>query len=214
MFLALWRLPMARVLDSGCGVGSSCRSGSRSGSGSASGKAALWRGRFRRFRRSGQTIAEFCAAEGVSTASFYQWRRRLAELQRPSHRAASRPPASSHRVASRPSFSSHRATGAGRPTSARRGATSRSGPSAATPNGSRLLVGRLSRDNVETSRRDVGRTPDFQTVRVTAGPAPISVHLPGGVRIEVPAEHLDAVRVLVEGLCRRWSTAGMEDGGC
>jgi hypothetical protein len=39
----------------------------------------LWRGRLRRFDRSGGlTVVEFCAAEGVSVASFYQWRRRLA----------------------------------------------------------------------------------------------------------------------------------------
>jgi hypothetical protein len=31
-----------------------------------------------RFRRSGQTVAQFCAAEGVSEPSFYVWRRTLA----------------------------------------------------------------------------------------------------------------------------------------
>lgn len=36
-----------------------------------------WRARLDRFGRSELTIAEFCQLEGYSTASFYQWRRRL-----------------------------------------------------------------------------------------------------------------------------------------
>jgi hypothetical protein len=36
-----------------------------------------WRGRIDRQSRSGLTIGKFCVEEGVSTASFYQWRRRL-----------------------------------------------------------------------------------------------------------------------------------------
>lgn len=35
-----------------------------------------------RFRESGLSVSEFCRVEGVSTPSFYQWRKRLAE-QRP-----------------------------------------------------------------------------------------------------------------------------------
>ena len=37
-----------------------------------------WADRLNRFRRSGQTVAQFCAAEGVSESNFYLWRRRLA----------------------------------------------------------------------------------------------------------------------------------------
>ena len=37
-----------------------------------------WRRRLRRQAISGLSIPEFCAREGVSTASFYAWRRRLA----------------------------------------------------------------------------------------------------------------------------------------
>ena len=36
-----------------------------------------WRGRLRKWQRSGQSVAAFCRAEGVSGASFYAWRRRL-----------------------------------------------------------------------------------------------------------------------------------------
>ncbi len=45
---------------------------------SSSEKQAQWRRRLRRFRSSGLTVAAFCAAEGVSVPSFYQWRRKLA----------------------------------------------------------------------------------------------------------------------------------------
>jgi hypothetical protein len=37
----------------------------------------LWQKRLDRFRRSGLTITAFCDCEGISTASFYVWRRRL-----------------------------------------------------------------------------------------------------------------------------------------
>ena len=38
----------------------------------------LWAERLERFRRANQTVAQFCAAEGVSTPSFYVWQRTLA----------------------------------------------------------------------------------------------------------------------------------------
>jgi transposase-like protein len=36
-----------------------------------------WAERIERFEHAGQTVAEFCSDEGVSPASFYQWRRRI-----------------------------------------------------------------------------------------------------------------------------------------
>jgi transposase-like protein len=41
-------------------------------------KAQEWRRRMRRFLRSRQSVAEFCRQEGVSSPSFYLWRKRLA----------------------------------------------------------------------------------------------------------------------------------------
>lgn len=38
-----------------------------------------WRERLARFHLAGGTVAAFCRREGVSTASFYAWRRRLAD---------------------------------------------------------------------------------------------------------------------------------------
>jgi hypothetical protein len=40
-------------------------------------KLELWRDRCERCRQSDLTTAEFCQAEGVTTASFYAWRRKL-----------------------------------------------------------------------------------------------------------------------------------------
>ena len=38
----------------------------------------LWVERLERFGRTSQTVAQFCAAEGVSVPSFYVWKRTLA----------------------------------------------------------------------------------------------------------------------------------------
>jgi|SRR5262245_29068684 len=43
-----------------------------------------WSDRLQRFAAAGQTPADFCAAEGVSLASFYLWKRRLAAEPGPS----------------------------------------------------------------------------------------------------------------------------------
>jgi hypothetical protein len=45
--------------------------------------AHTWRRRLRRQTSSGLSIPAFCAREGVSSASFYSWRRRLAARSRP-----------------------------------------------------------------------------------------------------------------------------------
>ncbi len=41
----------------------------------------VWRERLRRFETSGLTVTKFCDDEGVSVASFYHWRKRLAAKQ-------------------------------------------------------------------------------------------------------------------------------------
>jgi hypothetical protein len=41
--------------------------------------ADQWRDRLLRFERSGLSVADFCLDEDYSPASFYQWRRRLAD---------------------------------------------------------------------------------------------------------------------------------------
>jgi len=39
--------------------------------------ASLWRERFEHQRRSWVSVAEYCRREGISTGSFYAWKRRL-----------------------------------------------------------------------------------------------------------------------------------------
>lgn len=46
--------------------------------GSDSAKVVEWRERLERFVKSGMKVKQFCAGEGVSAASFYDWRRKLA----------------------------------------------------------------------------------------------------------------------------------------
>jgi len=115
-----------------------------------------WRRRVRRFGRSGMTVIRFCEEEGVSTASFYRWRNRLAEQGLHSHNADAR-------------------------------------HSAAT---------------------SAEQTPVFQPVRVRRAEAPIAIQLPGGVRVEVPAENLDAVRAVLGELLRQDATLDRGDSGC
>jgi len=43
-------------------------------------KRRLWAQRLRRFEQSDLTVADFCQAERVSHASFYQWRKKLGRM--------------------------------------------------------------------------------------------------------------------------------------
>ncbi len=124
---------------------------------SDSGKAATWRRRVGRFECSGLTVVRFCEQEGVSTASFYRWRNRLADQQ----------------------------------------------PTAGSSDARR--TGRLG---------CVGDSPAFRPVRVAPIHAVMSVQLPGGVRVEVPAENLDAVRVVLGELLRQNTTPDRGGSSC
>jgi transposase-like protein len=44
-------------------------------------RAGYWREMLKRQTQSDLTVRDFCEMEGVSTASFYNWRRRLAETK-------------------------------------------------------------------------------------------------------------------------------------
>ena len=48
--------------------------------------SALWKERLERFEALSLTVARFCAQEGCSTASFYQWRRKLRKSSSPKRR--------------------------------------------------------------------------------------------------------------------------------
>jgi hypothetical protein len=46
--------------------------------GSKPAKVQQWTDRLKRYQKSDQTVADFCQKEGVSTPTFYQWKKRLA----------------------------------------------------------------------------------------------------------------------------------------
>ena len=58
-------------------------------------KAAFWRERLERFDASSLTVARFCAQEGCSTASFYQWKRKLRTSSSPKRKTTNSNPADS-----------------------------------------------------------------------------------------------------------------------
>ena len=53
-------------------------------------KARLWQQRLVRFQTAGLSAARFCQQEGVSTAAFYLWRKKLAR-HKPAPAASARP---------------------------------------------------------------------------------------------------------------------------
>lgn len=67
------------------------------------GRLEFWRDLLRRQAASGMTVLAFCKREGVSTASFYHWRRRLAEEDRSREAASERPAFLPVTVAAEPS---------------------------------------------------------------------------------------------------------------
>jgi hypothetical protein len=56
--------------------------------------------------------------------------------------------------------------------------------------------------------------PVFQAVRVTRPDSPVLVQLPGGVRVEVPACNLDAVRAVMDELLRANGAREHADASC
>ena len=58
-------------------------------------KAAIWRERLERFDASSLTVARFCAQEGCSTASFYQWKRKRRTSSSPKRKTTNSNPAAS-----------------------------------------------------------------------------------------------------------------------
>ena len=60
-----------------------------------SSRSALWKERLERFEASSLTVARFCAQEGCSTASFYQWRRKLRKSLSPKGKTTNSNPAAS-----------------------------------------------------------------------------------------------------------------------
>ena len=112
-------------------------------------KVALWERRFRRFLDSGLPVARFCAAEPVSEASFYYWRKKLGP---------------------------------------RKLGRQRGGRAVGVEDGT---AGRGGWHSITDDQRV------FRPVTVVPATCGVVVRLPGGTRIDVDAEHLDAIRAVV-----------------
>jgi len=68
-------------------------------------KERLWRDAFRRFAASGLSVRSFCRRETLCEASFYAWRRTVAERDRLASRPArANPAAKPESMARRPAF--------------------------------------------------------------------------------------------------------------
>ena len=94
-------------------------------------KARAWRQRLGRFARHGHSVATFCAAERVSVATFYYWKRKLSGTALPARQHTP------HSRTRQVSFVPVRLTEAGMPGPRDKAATV---VEVALPNGSRVLV--------------------------------------------------------------------------
>jgi len=156
-------------------------------------KLAVWRERLERFSSSGLAVGPFCAREGVSVASFYHWRKKVGRK----HHADDEPRV---RSARRPALGATH--GPGR--SGDDHPPHRTGPAEG--------CGRF---------RQVAVIPGTSPVPLTAPatrlpPGMLSIQLPGGTRMEVSAEDLDALRAVIAEVARAdraWEAPGRADCG-
>lgn len=163
-----------------------------------------WQRRMERFEQTGQSVAEFCRGEGVSQASFYQWRRRLSETSGPSvgeasaatsGRLAAAVPAAAGLLAWRQSEKEGQRgngrLGNGRLGNGRRGNGRRK-------EGVRRVVG-TARPTPSSTRASGDSSGGFLPVRLV-GSASVAVELPGGARMEIPTSDTAALQVAIEAL--------------
>ena len=172
-------------------------------------KHTEWRERFGRFSRCGLTVTRFCSVERVSVASFYRWRKHLEPAVRCRSRAVGRRRESGpqqldkNRRESSPRRRRPEGSGAFRPVmlvsappavvpAAPAVASSAVGAALAPPSAAPAVHSRVSAASALAVASPTG---------VPTSPG-VSIHLPCGTRIDVPGEHLDALRTLVAELVR------------
>lgn len=155
-----------------------------------------WRQRIARQPESGLTVAAFCEKEGVSSASFYAWKRKLAGpgSSRPATRAARGP----------------RSSGAARATSpAPAGAAARGvGSRRATSAQARAWPDRPGNGAATGSAADFLRVP----VRSVRSSPWIELTLIDGTVVRLPQENLAALTVLLRALRGDEFDAGVREG--
>jgi hypothetical protein len=141
-------------------------------------KDAEWGKRLKRFRRSGLTVARFCAEEHVSVASFYYWYKKLGQT------------ASRRRSRLRPGVFQQVAVVPARTTLA----------------SDMPVVGRDTPAAVPAPREVVATTRAMTPVAAAHAPrvTKVSIQLPCGTRIEMDGGQLDMVRAVVGEVARAY----------
>ena len=174
-------------------------------------RKAMWQERFTRFHTSGLTAVRFCREEGVSTAAFYRWRNRL-EANRAKPNAGGTPP-KSQPPKGLPKNQARKNTPTDRPTTM--SPTNRARKDSPTKPSQGMAPTKQVQNNSPTKQtRKPSTAPSFRPVRVTPGGGPMTIRLAGGARIDVPVEHLDAVRVVLDELLRYDSYSPAGDARC
>ena len=171
---------------------------------SDAGKHAEWCERLERFSRSGFTVARFCGGERVSVASFYHWRKKLGQ-------AAPR-----RRVPARPGIFRRVAVVAAPPAGVPAVPAVVPAPPAMVPAAPAVVAAppagvAAAPAGVPASPVVVPAASEMVPAALATAPATpagvaaecrVSIQLPCGTRIEVDAEHLDAVRAVVGEVAR------------
>ena len=152
-------------------------------------KRAEWRERLARFSGCGLTVARFCEAEQVSVAAFYQWRRKLGMA---TGRRRGRRPGPNIQPGTRTVHAENSQRNGSDCAPARRGTFQRV-----------IVAGRPSPVAVATLADPAPEPAEAHASTAALSPArSVSMHLPGGTRIEVDVRDLDAVRAVVGELAR------------
>jgi len=159
-------------------------------------KVALWLARFRRLLDSGLTVARFCLVEGVSESSFYYWQKKLrlqALLGPRTQRRATR--VKDCGTCGEDGGISAEDRGRSTHVEGRRRSTRAEDHSPDEDDGR----SRAGNQDARSDDRDAGSEDRhiFTPVSVVPAAYGVVVRLPGGARIEVDAQHLDAIRAVV-----------------
>jgi len=162
-------------------------------------KVALWLARFRRLLDSGLTVARFCIVEGVSESSFYYWQKKLRRHAVLGLRAQCRATRTEGRSTGeddgRSGVGNHGARSENRNVgSDDRNIGTDDGRSGAGNHGARSEDRDVYSDDRDVCSED---RRIFTPVSVVPSAYGVVVRLPGGARIEVGAQHLDAIRAVV-----------------
>lgn len=164
-------------------------------------KWRAWRSRMKRFEKAGRSVAEFCRHEGVSDASFYQWRTRLAGIS-----AAKKGEAAGRGKREAAGAWKGKASGPEKGKASGPGKGKAAGPgkgkgNAPAPGKGKAVSPGRGRPAAagNDGRADVTGGFSFTPVRLVAA-ASVAVHLPGGTQLRVPTSDPEVLRLVIDTL--------------